>query len=113
VRAMVDAMANAMSSPPLELRVDGGAAAMNLLLEIEAAQVKIPVLRPQSLESTALGAAYLAGLAEGFFDSPEHIASLWQEDTRFVADPELEIFADLGFASWLRSLERSKDWEQA
>jgi len=113
VRAMVDAMANAMSSPPLELRVDGGAAAMNLLLEIEAAQVKIPVVRPQSLESTALGAAYLAGLAEGFFDSPEHIASLWQEDRRFEADPELEIFADLGFASWLRSLERSKDWEQA
>jgi glycerol kinase len=108
VRAMLDAMAEATSGPSV-LRVDGGAAAMDLLLQLQADQLKIPVARPESIESTALGAAMLAGLAEGVWGSLDELASLWRLDTEFIpeADPTL---ADAAYAIWLRAVERSRRW---
>jgi glycerol kinase len=67
-----------------ELRVDGGATANNLLMQTQADLAKVPVVRPQVTETTALGAAYLAGLAVGFWKNTAEIASQWQADARFT-----------------------------
>lgn len=67
----------------LELRVDGGAAANDLLMQFQADVLGVPVIRPKIIETTALGAAYLSGLATGFWNSREAIASYWQLDRRF------------------------------
>ena len=77
VRDMTDAMAAASAHPLSALRADGGAAAMDLLLELQAEQSRMPVARPASLESTALGAATVAGLAEGVWSSLGELAGLW------------------------------------
>jgi glycerol kinase len=66
-----------------ELRVDGGAARNNLLMQTQADLLGVPVVRPRVTETTALGAAYLAGLAVGFWQSPEDVAAHWQVDQRF------------------------------
>ena len=75
VRDMTDAMAAASPHPLSALRADGGAAAMDLLLELQAEQSRMPVARPRSLESTALGAATVAGLAEGVWSSLDELAA--------------------------------------
>jgi glycerol kinase len=71
-----------------ELRVDGGAAANDLLMQFQADLLGVPVVRPKVLETTALGAAYLAGLAVGYWDSERDIAAQWQEDRRFTPSME-------------------------
>jgi glycerol kinase len=82
---------------------------MDLLLELQAEQSRMPVARPRSLESTALGAATLAGLAEGVWSSLEELAALWEADTVF--EPQLPIeLADATYAVWGRAVERSKGW---
>jgi glycerol kinase len=92
-----------------ELRVDGGASAMDLLLQIQADQLQVPVARPVVQETTAIGAAYIAGLAEGVWSSPEEVASRWTLDRRF--EPRLTpAEADVGHARWLRAVERSRGW---
>jgi glycerol kinase len=108
VRSMLDTMAEAATGPSV-LRVDGGAAAMDLLLQLQADQLRIPVARPESIESTALGAAMLAGLAEGVWGSLDELASLWRLDREFTpeADPTM---ADAAYAIWLRAVERSRRW---
>lgn len=104
VRAMTDAFKeNGISLK--EIRADGGAAAMDLLLQLQATNSRLPVLRSSSLEATARGAALVAGLECGVFHSLDDVAALWQNDQRF--EPEEPVFVDLGYASWLRSLERS------
>lgn len=108
VRAMVDAMADAAAAPS-GLRVDGGAAAMDLLLQMQADQLGMPVARPTSIESTALGAAMLAGLAEGVWGSLDELASLWHLDVQFAPDADRAL-ADAAYAIWLRAVERSKRW---
>jgi len=108
VRAMVDAMAEAAAAPSV-LRVDGGAAAMDLLLQMQADQLRVPVARPTSIETTALGAAMLAGLAEGVWGSLDELASLWRLDARFTPDAD-QALADAAYAIWLRTVERSKRW---
>jgi glycerol kinase len=108
VRAMVDAMAAARAAPSL-LRVDGGAAAMELLLQLQADQLRIPVARPTSIESTALGAAMLAGLAEGVWGSLDVLATLWRGDRQFVPEAD-QALADTMYATWLRAVERSQRW---
>ena len=80
VRDVVDAMASTQTAPAV-LRVDGGAAAMGLLLQLIADQTRLAVIRPTSLETTAIGAATLAGLAEGVWGSLEELAGLWTADT--------------------------------
>ncbi len=94
-----------------ELRVDGGATANNLLMQIQADLLGVPVVRPKVLETTALGAAYLAGLATGFWRDPGDIAANWQMDRRF--EPTLSRDrAKAQMARWAEAVERSKRWEQ-
>jgi glycerol kinase len=92
-----------------ELRVDGGAARNNLLLQFQADLLGIEVLRPKITETTALGAAFLAGLAVGFWQDEAELAALWQLERRFTpampADRRQTLMAD-----WRRAVERSLNW---
>ena len=109
VRDMTDAMAAASSHPLAALRADGGAAAMDLLLELQAEQSRMPVARPRSLESTALGAATLAGLVEGVWSSLAELSALWQAEQTF--EPVLPVeLTDATYAVWRRTVEKSKGW---
>jgi glycerol kinase len=95
-----------------ELRVDGGASKNNLLMQTQADILGVPVVRPKVTETTALGAAYLAGLAVGFYDSIEQIAKQWQADRTF----EPTISADereTKLARWKEAVERSRRWVAA
>jgi glycerol kinase len=95
-----------------ELRVDGGASANNLLMQMQADLLGVPVVRPKVAETTALGAAYLAGLAVGFWKSQADIAKQWQVDKRFT--PAMKVADRKRIAAdWARALGRAKDWEQS
>ncbi|HEX6068988.1 MAG TPA: glycerol kinase GlpK [Longimicrobiaceae bacterium] len=94
-----------------ELRVDGGAAANDLLMQFQADILRVPVVRPKTLETTALGAAYLAGLAVGYWDSIDSIRSQWETDRRFEPAMPEEQVRELR-SGWERALERSRGWEQ-
>jgi glycerol kinase len=91
------------------LRADGGASVNDLLLQLQADQLQCPVSRPTVQETTALGAAYLAGLAEGVWASPADAAAAWTEEASFTPamPPEL---VDAGLATWHRAVERSRAW---
>lgn len=94
-----------------ELRVDGGASKNNLLLQMQADILGVPVVRPQIVETTALGAAYLGGLAAGLWSSTDAISKLWQEDRRFQpqwSSQERQVKR----ARWRQALERAKSWSQ-
>ena len=94
-----------------ELRVDGGASVDDLLMQFQADLLGVPVIRPAVNETTALGAAYLAGLAVGFWDSPEEIRKLRAADTRFEPHPgQKSIIAARG--RWKRAVERSMHWHE-
>ena len=94
-----------------ELRVDGGASKNNLLLQMQADILGVPVVRPQIVETTALGAAYLGGLAAGLWSSTDAISKLWQEDRRF--QPQWSIQErQVKRARWRQALERAKSWSQ-
>jgi len=95
-----------------ELRVDGGASANDLLMQLQADLLNVPVVRPKVLETTALGAAYLAGLAVGYWKSQADIARQWQADKHFtpaMKKPERKRIA----TGWERALGRAKSWEKA
>lgn len=95
-----------------ELRVDGGAAANDLLMQIQADLLGVPVVRPKVTETTALGAAYLAGLAVGYWKNTDEIATQWAVDRRFEPQvPQDEAAARMH--EWHRAVERSKGWIQA
>ncbi len=111
-RDVVEAMARAAGREVQELRVDGGAAAMDLLLQLQADQLGVTVRRPVDQETTALGAAYLAGLAEGVWGSLDEIAAAWQEDAEFRPADDRTL-ADAGYQTWLRGVERSRAWADA
>jgi glycerol kinase len=104
VRAMTDAFGDA-GITLTELRADGGAAAMDLLMQLQASNSRLPVLRSTSLEATARGAATLAGLGAGLWSSLDQLAELWTFDRRF--EPEDPLFVDVGYAQWRRALERA------
>jgi glycerol kinase len=109
VRDMTDAMGAASAYPLSALRADGGAAVMDLLLRLQADQSRMPVARPRSTESTALGAATLAGLTEGMWGSLDDLAGLWRAADHF--EPELPAeLADAFYAVWRRAVERSRGW---
>ncbi|GIZ50945.1 glycerol kinase GlpK [Noviherbaspirillum aridicola] len=94
-----------------ELRVDGGAARNDLLMQFQADVLGVPVVRPMVTETTALGAAYLAGLAVGFWHSQAEIGAQWQVQKRFEpAMPEDERHARL--ADWRRAVSKARDWLQ-
>ncbi len=112
VRDMTDAMAAASAHPLSALRADGGAAAMDLLLQLQAEQSRMPVARPRSLESTALGAATVAGLAEGMWSSLGELAGLWEAERTF--EPQLPAdLADAVHVGWRRAVEKSMGWAAA
>jgi glycerol kinase len=92
-----------------ELRVDGGATANNLLMQIQADLLGVPVVRPKVLETTALGAAYLAGLAVGFWNDPSAIAQNWQVDRVFTPTLSRDRAGEM-MAGWAKAVERSKAW---
>jgi glycerol kinase len=93
------------------LQVDGGATANDFLMQFQADVLGIPVRRPRVLETTALGAAYLAGLSVGFWTDREEIRSNWHEGARF--EPSLEdAERNALYAGWLRAVERARDWHR-
>ena len=105
------AMQGDAESRLLELRVDGGATANDLLMQFQADLLGVPVVRPRITETTALGAAYLAGLAVGFWHSQDELAGNWQVDRRF----EPSIGRDQAAAcmhQWARAVERSRGWRE-
>lgn len=91
-----------------ELRVDGGAAKNNLLMQFQANVLGQTVIRPQTTETTALGAAYLAGLAVGYWDNVEEIKNQWQIDTKF--EPDLKIDMHLAKKKWSEAVYRAQSW---
>jgi FGGY family of carbohydrate kinases, C-terminal domain len=98
-------------NPFRELRVDGGAAANDLLMQFQADLLGIPLVRPPVLETTALGAAYLAGLATDFWGSPEEIWKQREEGDRF--EPKMERKEALAARErWRNAVARSRDWSR-
>ena len=95
-----------------ELRVDGGASANNLLMQFQSNLLGVPVVRPKVTETTALGAAYLAGLAVGYWKDQKQIATQWQVDRRFTPAMKSAERKRLE-TGWRKALERAMRWEEA
>ena len=110
-RDVVEAMTAASGRSVNALRADGGASVMHLLLQIQANQLQVPVSRPTVSETTALGAAYLAGLAEGMWGSCHDIAANWVLDVE-VSPAVAAADADVPYARWREAVARSRDWAQ-
>lgn len=108
-RDVIDAMASAGGVTVESLRVDGGASVMELLLQIQADQIGVPVRRCAITETTALGAAYLAGIAEGVWSGTDEVAAAWQSD--LDVEPAADrAAADALHQRWLQAVERSRGW---
>jgi len=95
-----------------ELRVDGGASANNLLMQFQSDLLGVPVVRPKITETTALGAAYLAGLAVGYWKDQKQIAAQWQVDRRFTPAMQAAQRKQLE-TGWRKALDRARRWEEA
>jgi glycerol kinase len=111
-RDVLEAMTADSGVPVKTLRVDGGAVVNNLLMQFQADVLGVPVQRPTVAETTALGAAYLAGLATGFWDSPDEVAEHWAIDRTFEPKMSVDERESL-YVGWKRAVERSMHWEQA
>ncbi len=108
-RDVVLAMSEASGHPIRALKADGGAAANDLLLQLQADDLQVPVSRPVVQETTALGAAYLAGLAEGVWSSTGDITANWRLDATF--EPQVDPGSlEARHAAWQRAVERSRRW---
>lgn len=94
-----------------ELRVDGGASANNLLLQFQADLLRVPVVRPKVVETTALGAAYLAGLAVGFWKDRGEVQRSWQMDRAFEPQQSPDEAAHRR-SRWAEALKRAREWEE-
>ncbi|MDZ4710089.1 MAG: glycerol kinase GlpK [Saprospiraceae bacterium] len=105
---VLDIMAEESGIPLETLRVDGGAASNNFLMQFQADLLSTPVERPEIIETTALGAAYLAGLAVGLWTKKE-IASQWKVDRKFLPNQDNEQMAQL-YKGWKKAIERSLHW---
>ncbi len=111
-RDVIDAMQADSGIELSELKVDGGATANNFLMQFQSDILGVDVARPVVAETTALGAAYLAGLAVKFWDSKEEIAKNWAVDQTFKNEiPEVKR-TEL-YSGWQRAVERAKAWEEA
>ena len=110
-RDVVDAMTRASGRSITELRADGGASAADLLLQLQADQLQVPVARPKIQETTALGAAYLAGLAEGVWQRTDDLDQYWALDARFEPSAS-QGAADAKYGAWQRAVERSQHWAE-
>jgi glycerol kinase len=107
-RDVVDAMASAAAVTVRDMRVDGGAAVMDFMLQMQADLLGVDVLRPTELETTAMGAAFLAGLAEGIWPSLNDVAAAWQLERTFRPEPNGGESAR--YQQWRRAVERSLNW---
>ena len=110
-RDVVDAMCSASGRDVQALRADGGASSNDLLMQLQADQLQVPVQRPRVQETTALGAAYLAGLAEGVWSSLDELATHWALDAEFTPKTS-QGGADSRHAGWSRAVERSRGWAE-
>jgi len=106
---VVEAMDADSKQPFQELRVDGGAASNDLMMQFQSDLLRIPVIRPAAIETTALGAAYLAGLATGFWESPKEIWSKRHDDTRFEPRMDVERARKIR-ERWQDAVGRAKSW---
>lgn len=106
---IMDSMAADSGMPPTTLRADGGASRNNMLMQFQADVLGVPVERPRVTETTALGAACLAGLATGFWEDKADMTSRWKLDRRFEPRMPEDRRADLHY-HWRRAVERSKKW---
>ncbi|MDT7538704.1 MAG: glycerol kinase [Actinomycetota bacterium] len=111
VRDVVDAMIDEAGLKVPQLQVDGGASANNLLCQLQADQLGVRVQRPEILETTALGAAFLAGLGTGVWSSQQELADTWKLDRRF--EPVAGVRDDGRHQQWLRAVDRSTRWVAA
>jgi glycerol kinase len=108
-RDVLEAMAVDSGIDLEALRADGGAAANDLLMQLQADLLGVPVQRPAVTETTALGAAYLAGLAVGYWSGLEEIAAQWRIDAEFEPAMSAER-RDALYAGWQRAVERARGW---
>ncbi len=111
VRDVVDVMVCEAGIAVPELSADGGAAANDLLCQLQADQLGVPVRRPEVTETTGLGAAFLAGLGTGMWSSTAELAATWRLDRRF--EPAAGARDDGRHARWRRAVDRAKGWEPA
>jgi glycerol kinase len=108
-RAVVEVMSAATGPLAADLRVDGGASVMDLLLQLQADQLQVPVARARVADTTAVGAAYLAGLAEGVWGSLDEVAANWQPDRR-VTPAVSAATADASYDRWNEAVRRARAW---
>jgi glycerol kinase len=111
VADVLEAMQNDTGLAVEQFRADGGAAANNLLMQCQADLIGAPVVRPQVTETTALGAAYLAGLAVGYWKNRDEIDQQWQIERTFEPQMERSRAAELR-DNWRRAVERAKGWDR-
>ncbi|MEM6428591.1 MAG: glycerol kinase GlpK [Deinococcota bacterium] len=112
VADVIGAMEKDSGTPLAELRVDGGASRNNLLMQFQADILGVPVVRPKVTETTALGAAFLAGLATDFWSGQDELKALWREDARFEPSMDASERERLR-SSWHRAVSRAADWESS
>jgi glycerol kinase len=111
VADVLDAVESETSAPLAALRVDGGASVNDLMMQFQADVLGVPVVRPRVTETTALGAAYLAGLAVGFWDGPDALRAQRQDDVRF--EPKMSPAERTARRQrWQRAVERSRSWTE-
>jgi glycerol kinase len=110
VADLLDAMHADAGIRLAELRVDGGAARNDLMMQFQADLLGVPVVRPSVTETTAIGVAYLAGLAVGFWKTPQEVSAQWQVERRFEPQMPVSLASNLR-ERWKTALERAKRWE--
>jgi glycerol kinase len=108
-REVIEAMIADSRMGLSELRVDGGASVMDLLCQIQADQLGVLVRRPSNLETTAMGAAYLAGLAEGVWSSPGDVGARWEVGAEFAPSRSRDE-VDSAVAGWKKAVTRAGAW---
>jgi glycerol kinase len=108
-KEVVDAANEVADVPFNELRVDGGMTANELLMQFQADVLGVPVIRPEITETTALGAAYAAGLATGFWSGQDELRERWSEDKRWEPDMD-DADRDARYAKWKKAVERTFGW---
>jgi glycerol kinase len=111
-RDVVEAMTAAAGRQVPVLRVDGGASGNDLLMQLQADQLQVPVVRSAVQETTALGAAYLAGLAEGVWSSTDEVGAYWKADAEFTPAVPVAV-ADARHAGWHRAVDRARGWARS
>jgi glycerol kinase len=109
VREVVDAMASDSGVSLAMLKVDGGMTASNLLLQIQADVLSVPVVRPQVTETTCLGAAYAAGLAVGYWPDLDALRANWRADRTWTPAMTSEL-REAGYRQWRKAVDRTLDW---